>query len=96
MLQGEPTGLFDLKKDDSFFKVFPNPTTGSFTLSLTGVDMTSQVTVEIFTMLGATIEKIQLPAFSEREFDLSARAPGIYLVKVKYGDKTGMSKVIKQ
>ncbi len=96
MLQSEPTGFFDLPKDDSFFKVFPNPTTGTFTIELNGVDMNSSVSVEIYSMLGDLIESANMPAFNQHVFDLSRRPTGVYLVRVTYGEKTGLSKVIKQ
>ena len=96
-VSAEGTGIFDLTDNSkSFFSVFPNPTAGTFTLALTNVAATEKVTVEIYSILGDKIERVEYYGMPEHVFDLSGRAPGIYLVHVKYGDKTGITKVIRQ
>ena len=46
-----PTGIEEVSKQ-SFFNVYPNPTTGSFTLELSEVSETSVVKVEIYGIYG--------------------------------------------
>jgi len=81
--------------NDQFFKVYPNPTTGMFTLELTEPDETVMITVDIYSMLGESLLRTDLPAVSHCQFDLSAKQPGIYLIRVRRGDRVGFEKLIK-
>ena len=79
------------------FKVYPNPTTGTFTLELKGVEETSKVSVEIYGILGDRILKKEMTGFKQQVFDLSGRLHGIYLIRVMNdGSEMGMTKIIKQ
>ncbi|MCX6306832.1 MAG: GEVED domain-containing protein [Bacteroidetes bacterium] len=79
------------------FKVYPNPTTGTFTLELKGVEETSKVSVEIYGILGDRILKKEMTGFKQQVFDLSGRLHGIYLIRVMNdGGEMGMTKIIKQ
>jgi hypothetical protein len=80
----------------TLFKVFPNPTTGSFKLELTGVEETSAISVEIFGMMGERVFQDQLFGSMMYEFDLSNMPKGIYFIRVLKGDEMGIEKVIKQ
>ena len=82
--------------DKSFFKVYPNPTSGTFTLELNGIKDGSKVSVEIYGILGERILKSDLYGSKQHVFDLSAKQHGIYLIRVMSGDETGMTKIIKQ
>ena len=82
--------------DKSFFKVYPNPTTGTFTLELNGVAESSKVSVEVYGILGEKILKTDLYGSKQHVFDLSGRQHGVYLIRVMTGDETGLTKIIKQ
>jgi|GEM_PF-2781379 len=82
--------------DKPFFKVYPNPTTGTFTLELNGVEESSRVSVEIYGILGEKILKKEMSGVKRQVFDLSGRQKGIYLIRVITGIETGMTKIIKQ
>ncbi|MBE0661290.1 MAG: right-handed parallel beta-helix repeat-containing protein [Bacteroidales bacterium] len=86
----------DIPAVASFFKVFPNPTTGSFKLELTGVEESSSISVEIFGMMGERVFQDQLFGSMLYEFDLSSMPKGIYFIRVLQGDEMGIEKVIKQ
>jgi len=80
----------------SFYKVYPNPTTGSFTIELNGVDESSKVGIEIYGILGERILKAEMHGASARKFDLSGRQHGVYLIRLVNGSETGLTKIIKQ
>jgi len=81
--------------DQTFFKVYPNPTNGRFTLELTGVDEESDVYVEIYTMRGESMQKIKMTGESKREFTLEGNPPGIYVMRILNKDMAGTAKIIK-
>jgi hypothetical protein len=82
--------------EQSFFKVYPNPTTGSFTLELSEVSETSVVKVEIYGMRGEKILNDQFTGEKKHEFSLESNPTGIYFIRVFCGDNLGSQKIIKQ
>ena len=81
---------------DGFFRVFPNPTPGFFTIEIFNIDNALDVTVHIFGMRGNMIEQVKTAGQRETHFDLTDQQPGIYLVRVRIGDVVGMEKVVKR
>jgi hypothetical protein len=81
---------------ESFFKVFPNPTTSTFKLELLGADEAAKINVEIYGMMGERVFQDVLFGGSQYEFDLSNMPKGIYFIRVLMGDEMGIEKVIKQ
>jgi PKD-like domain/Secretion system C-terminal sorting domain len=80
----------------TFFKVYPNPTSGNFILELNG-DFTSSITnVEVFGMRGEEVLTTVLTGERKREFSLSDRPAGIYFIRVISGSKAASTKIIKQ
>ena len=56
---------------NSFFRIYPNPTDGNFTLELKGGAETSQVHVDIFGILGDRILSKDMLIDRKQEFSLS-------------------------
>ena len=81
---------------DSFFKVFPNPTTGNFTLQLFTEPGGTMVKVQIYSLLGALIMEKEFYTGKLHEFSLTDQKPGLYVLKVIQNNETGMQKVIRQ
>jgi hypothetical protein len=88
--------LKTISAENSFFKVFPNPTPGRFTLELKEVSETSPVSVEMFTMIGEPVMKLDLPVMKQYMIDLSANQPGLYIIRVQQENELGVEKIIKQ
>ena len=81
----------------SFFKVYPNPTFGLFTLDLTGAAIQGKVEVEIYGLLGERILKRELSdGIRKQVFDLSGNRNGVYLIRVSTAEESGMAKIIRQ
>jgi hypothetical protein len=80
----------------AFFKVFPNPTRGSFTLELDEVLEFSSINIEIYNIIGEKILSLELPEFKQYEFDLTDQQPGVFLIRVLRGDQLGVEKIIRQ
>ena len=99
-----PTSLGDLADESSKLEVFPNPSTGIFTVSsaeilLHGSSYEKGGTLEVFTMTGQSILSKSLQNNENQlvmNIDLSAQPNGVYFIHFK-NEKAFMSKkVIKQ
>ncbi len=81
--------------NQSFFQVYPNPTTGAFTLEFTGDAESVPATVEIFGMNGIKLLTRQLNGQKRQEFSVSTFTPGIYFIHVLAGKNSKVVKLIK-
>ncbi|MBE0661039.1 MAG: T9SS type A sorting domain-containing protein [Bacteroidales bacterium] len=77
-------------------RVFPNPTTGSFTLELPEAVEDSRANVEIYGMMGELVQQTTLIGERSYQFNLSDKPRGIYIVRVLQGESLYMEKVIRQ
>ena len=94
------TGVDDqtnpINAENSFFKVFPNPTTGKFTLELKGDASSVQGHIDILTILGDRIFSKDILLERTQEFFLSDRPTGMYVIRVTSGVNSRTEKIIKQ
>jgi hypothetical protein len=81
---------------DAMFTIYPNPTTGRFTLLMKEADESSVINVEIFGLMGERVLQTQLFGQNQYEFDLSGSPKGVYIVRVLNGKQTSIEKLIKQ
>lgn len=88
--------VFDQPENDGLFRIYPNPTSGIFTIEMKDFTALTYTTIEIFDMVGSSVKSAKLPASDKFIFDLSDKAPGVYLVRVTNGDRTGFGKIIKR
>lgn len=79
----------------SMFRVFPNPTTGSFTLVRTDLGFLDNVGVIIYNMQGEKLLTCDLQAEPNHAFSLANRPPGIYILHILNGSKAEMVKIIR-
>ena len=82
--------------NNSFFKIYPNPTPGKFTLELNGDVTSTQVHVDIFGVLGDRILSKDMQIDRKQEFSLSEKPTGVYLVHVTSGVNSETEKIIKK
>ena len=69
-------------KEGPSFKIYPNPTTGNFTLELTGLDEIQPVTVMVYSMQGNKVLSIILEGKKKYDLSLSGKPTGLYFVRV--------------
>jgi len=91
-----PEELPEITSRESFFKVFPNPTTGSFNLELTGETEETRIIVEVYSMMGDRLLQNELYGMMRYEFNLSELPRGVYLIRVMKGTQMGVERLIKQ
>jgi hypothetical protein len=77
-----------------FFKVYPNPTTGIFTIELLEFEESSNIQIEIFSLHGHLIRSEVIPE-KQFKFNLTERQPGIYIIRVYKDNEVGFDKIIR-
>jgi hypothetical protein len=87
--------IFKPDSDNYFFKVYPNPTKGIFTLELLEFEEFSNIQFEIYTMQGNMILSNQLPVQQFHTLSLENRQPGIYLIRVLKNNQSGTTRLIR-
>jgi hypothetical protein len=93
--EGDGDQTDPLRPDNGFFKIYPNPTTGKFTLELTSDISSEQAHVDIFGILGEKIFSKDLILMRTQEFSLAERSTGVYVVHVTSGVNTRCQKIIR-
>ncbi|MCX6267400.1 MAG: T9SS type A sorting domain-containing protein [Bacteroidetes bacterium] len=81
--------------EKSFFKVYPNPTMGSFSLELTSMEQTADLRVEMVGMHGERVLSAELRGQRKYELSLTGKPVGIYFIRVVSGKFTGTLKIVK-
>jgi len=81
---------------NTLYKIYPNPSYGSFILELFEFDGCSSFLLEIYSMLGNLILSEESALEQYNTFDLEDRPAGIYLIRVLIKDVSGVAKLIKQ
>ena len=89
----EPEGI-DGVKGDYQFTIYPNPTTGTTTITLTGVE--GEVTINVVDMNGRTLitESVTCGSECEKRIDVEKLAQGTYFVRVLGDNVNSVRKLI--
>ena len=80
---------------ESWFKLYPNPTSGNFTLELTGAGNPADVRVEIYSMHGEKILQTVMHYENQRTFSIGTAPSGIYIIRISAGNETVSRKLVK-
>jgi hypothetical protein len=81
---------------ESFIKIYPNPTTGTFTLELPKEFEHVTVQVEIYNPIGTLVLSERLTGNLVNVFSLAKQPSGIYFLRVIAGNRVETVKIIKQ
>lgn len=88
-----PTGLNE--KDNTFFKIFPNPASDRITIALNDFH-TKKLTIGLYNIFGQHINQLyDGPAEQEISFSIESLPAGMYVIKIS-GEKTYYSRFIKK
>ncbi len=86
-------------RENSLFRVYPNPTTGSFTLEFLGSQEDpdkANTHVEIHNLIGNRVYSADLPSLIQHTINLAGQLPGMYLIRVVRNNRLGIERIIKQ
>lgn len=89
--QFDLAGITD--QEHSFFQLYPNPSSGCFTL-FSEIDLGS-ASIEVYSSTGRLIKKVEPNGSNFIQLDLTENLPGIYLISVKTNDANWTSTCIK-
>ncbi|MCX6304059.1 MAG: T9SS type A sorting domain-containing protein, partial [Bacteroidetes bacterium] len=78
------------------FRLYPNPTAGTFTLEQSGDGTGQDLKLEIYSMMGERIMSESILGEKKHQFVLGNVPAGIYLVRIMDGEKAETVKLIKQ
>jgi hypothetical protein len=78
------------------FRIYPNPTTGVFTLEFNPDIEPQNTVVQIINLTGKIIRTEELNEVQQYKFDLTGQSRGIYLVRIIQGGRMETEKVVKQ
>ena len=90
---GSDENLFNINQVN--FTIYPNPTTGNFTLVQKGDKLYGNVTVEVFSMRGEKVMTETIIGEKMHDFRFSDMATGLYFVKVVADGYVETMKLIK-
>jgi len=79
-----------------FYRIYPNPTTGVFTLELNDAETPGKTMVEIYGMKGEKLLSYELTGAQRHAFSLSGNPAGIYLFRIISALNSGTTRIIKQ
>jgi hypothetical protein len=85
-----------IHSERTFFRVYPNPTTGKFTLTLDGYVPGEKVEVGVYNIKGEKIISAGLQDEVTREFTMSGMPVGLYLIRVITDTRVGSARIVKQ
>jgi hypothetical protein len=75
-------------------KIYPNPTSGVFTIEQRGEAVTDHMKVEVMGTMGRTVLVADLQGLRKQQLSIKGNPTGIYFVKVTTGDKVQTVKII--
>ena len=79
----------------AIFKIYPNPTTGNFTVEQTGEKIYDKVKVEVYSMIGGRVFTGEMTGERKQMFSLEDVPVGVYFIRLLAGDKPETVKIIK-
>ena len=85
-----------MEREQTFFRLYPNPTDGKFVLTVNIIDQAEKATVVIYNMNGEKILSSEITDNMHHEFSLSGRPSGLYLIRVDSGRRSGSLRIVKQ
>jgi hypothetical protein len=84
------------KPDDQSFRIYPNPTTGGFSLEFKDLEESAEFQVEIYSILGERMLSGKLQGQKRYELSLAGKPNGVYFIRVVSGKFAGTGKIVKQ
>jgi len=92
----QPAGISEMNNKGGKVEVYPNPSNGMLTLSLTNVNQ--ECSIKVYSVLGQQVYWSSIDANGSAEINLSGQSQGVYLYRVitETGDLVREGKIILQ
>ena len=93
----EPLSKQELDNPDKpFFRVYPNPTTGDFTVEISSNYSDLPYAIEVYGMRGEVIIRNEQLTGWQQHLSLQGQQPGLYMIRVQRGEEMGVERIIKR
>jgi hypothetical protein len=76
------------------FRLYPNPTTGSFTIELAGNTVPADASLEIYGIRGERVLKTNLSGLNRQTISLQGQPTGLYFIRLVSDGKSVTGKII--
>ena len=80
---------------NSSFQIYPNPTSGSFTLIQKEYNPSNMICIEIYNMQGQKLRTFQIMGEREKDFSVADLPAGMYFVKSTAASQTEIIRLVK-
>jgi hypothetical protein len=84
------------KLTSGLFSIYPNPTSGIFTIGFRGKPAERQARVQCYNILGSELIDQFIDTASRHEFSLLCEQPGVYLLKVTMNGEVCTRKIVRK
>lgn len=91
-----PNEVSAIAQQNSLFTIYPNPTAGKFMIRFPNNPESSTSVVHIYNMFGVEVLNNEIVTNKTSELSLLNQPPGIYIIRVGNGSKSGTAKIVKQ
>lgn len=85
-----PSGL----STDDGFRIYPNPADGPFLIEF--INSFSGAEIEIYNMMGVMVLRKETNASPTLRFDLSQNPPGLFIIRIREGERIYTKKLVKR
>jgi hypothetical protein len=82
-------------RSNDLFRVYPNPTTGHFTLDIPEAEPGAQATIELYGNQGVCIARMSSIKQQHMPFDIANYPSGLYFLRVSNGGSVTTMKIVK-
>ncbi|MCX6305638.1 MAG: T9SS type A sorting domain-containing protein [Bacteroidetes bacterium] len=89
------TGEQSLYTNGLLFTVYPNPTSGNFTIVLKGENQPDNLNVELYNMQGKKVLSEGMTGVRKHEFNISEKPAGLYFIRIVSSNDTETIKLVK-
>ena len=83
------------QQQESFYKIYPNPTTGLLSLEIMEIGLSEKIKVELYGIDGSKIFSMEVSGKRIHEISLNRFPAGMYMVRILAGTLYGTERVIK-
>ena len=92
----ELPALDDTAIGQTGMNVYPNPTRGDLTITISGIDTNEHITIQVFGIQGELVFSERMPAEQIITISLEDQKPGMYIVRLIQGNDISVKRIIKQ
>jgi len=89
------TDVDEASHQEVHFRIYPNPTTGTINIELTGAGESSQPLLEVFDLTGNKLKTMRMEQSTRHIMNLAGLPSGMYIVSLTTGEFKKVKRIIK-